>query len=1689
MRPAGKDDEKYHDCSAGDVICSFCYEFSPKADVHFCPRSRMRNRLEATAIPTCLKLGFLEQRAVSMMHCYVSILIVRGHQSAMKGQVVHCQADIVENIGDLLPFPKCYEFMAVIQQKPTDHRGEIKSTVRYSVSGIQILNALRYLVQNHSGYRNKQVLPLDKIEEMFQCREDQIAPIRIIDSYAYNNCTMAAPIILDANDNFPGPSRTLKPADEPVWKIQPAIGKAIRGTAAYWRVPRKFLRAMYATLGKPNIFLSINLQDDVEFLTHIDSARFGQIDRPNYDAIDHLSDDEYLQLVNENSALVARMCHRRMLAFEKFISDKKYPFFIEYVVTNYFFKVEFQRGGLPHLHTLLWLDNFPSVETAEGRKQIIEFIDKFLDTSLPDRHTDPVGHALVLRNQFHHHTFTCSTGPLYVRIRRGRKFKDEDQSKTLNASRIKDVNKNYLHENEIYEEVDPGKDPDVLQLAIDRKDFFERLDCRFGSPCALANETHFRTHKEARILVRGDRDIIIKRLTEESRRIIPYNLHLLKTFRCNHDIQVITDPWASAEFLFSYVSKNAHMEKDLVSQMSNCTCTSVKEAKAVLLKTGNAVLSHRQVGKVEASWTVLGIPLYHSSVRCKSLCISLPWNEERLLKRGRTEVNSIDDLVESLTHRYIRRPSTPTALDQMTLFEFLTWFDYDRSSSVIEAQILATPLIENTLRRTDFNQPPLLKTSTLLPRIILSCGTVLIQHKEPTCVSFTCRYNESMLAMYSILTIGVPYRDPIEQFLGENDMTAIHEVLLKNRNQLTTSFSRLPSAYKVQMMNAFEHLCDLTAHDFAIKPRTSLIFTTEDDDEMYDEIKQSVQPVTIVVDNIDEKVELKEIGDCQRTREEKLSDIILNEYGRLDSPCTRTNELLASANTQQRFLANFFRQYLFALLRYEESRHQDKHASKPLPFHIVVNGLAGSGKSYVISIIEQMLTDFCISESAMRNRPRKRKGLLKMAHTGKAALNILGYTIHSALGMRPDNTSTPNNAPSFKIHSLRNQLGDLILIIIDEISLVSHNLFHKVNKRLNEIFELSNKSDVYFGNIPVLLFGDLAQCEPVAAKQIFWHPAGETFSLWSDLFRPINFNVNMRQDEDREFFDILCRIRLGQYNEEDENKIKSRSIRKENNPEHYNERLTELNSVDFANAVYAYSVRSKTNERNAMKLKETASKMKTTIWLIQAVDKVGMAQTSCFAPVKSIKKECKIVLKPSSNENECGSMFEQLPLCVGARVICRRNIDFDGTMVNGTEATIRDIVWNDNDNIVLPMNNRCVFPTLDRSVRTTLPNYVELTLDNGCVYKMVPEEVSFKDKNGIWMTRRQLPLTLGYAITVHRTQCMTCNKLVVDLNGINWKPGMFYTILSRTRRLSDIIILDYDRKSFKASKTALCEMSRLEQLEKDYPIRIEQYLGSDRYVEWCLPHSFKVDESLTTSCGDSNNAVEDYDERKRCKYDSTNLSTSGLNKKPEDIIVCERQEALFCGRHALRALAQRLDLFDDGYLMEVARNLVAEENIVRHEQTVRSNDYYYEDRGQYDIQILKAALMNTFNIDLLQLHTLEPNVSSPHNVILSHMQNVQALLIQQDYHYYCLRRFRLTPSYFFKIDSQQPEYHQRIHSVNMTDYLKRLIEYRCNVYVVVQDCSDGLEYELSEDNIRARLWAFPDAAADCECLLVCDEME
>ncbi|CAF4006494.1 unnamed protein product, partial [Rotaria sp. Silwood1] len=97
-------------------------------------------------------------------------------------------------------------------------------------------------------------------------------------------------------------------------------------------------------------------------------------------------------------------------------------------------------------------------------------------------------------------------------------------------------------------------------------------------------------------------------------------------------------------------------------------------------------------------------------------------------------------------------------------------------------------------------------------------------------------------------------------------------------------------------------------------------------------------------------------------------------------------------------------------------------------------------------------------------------------------------------------------------------------------------------------------------------------------------------------------------------------------------------------------------------------------------------------------------------------------------------------------------------------------------------------------------------------------------------------------------------------------------------------------------------------------------------------------------------------------------------------------------------------------------------------------------------------------------------------------QNVQAFLNHQDYHYYCLRCFRLTPEYFFKIDSKQPMHYQAIYRRDIMMFLRTLLQCHSNIYVLIQDTLNNVDEALSTDNIEISLWTFSDASDDVEAL-------
>ncbi|CAF4422142.1 unnamed protein product [Rotaria sp. Silwood2] len=878
-------------------------------------------------------------------------------------------------------------------------------------------------------------------------------------------------------------------------------------------------------------------------------------------------------------------------------------------------------------------------------------------------------------------------------------------------------------------------------------------------------------------------------------------------------------------------------------------------------------------------------------------------------------------------------------------------------------------LIPNPLWRTNYDQPPLLKTSRRLPGIILTSGQKMRQHENPKCATFTCLHDDTAYGTFLV-------------FLLEPEIYDLHQVLLQHKIEISTRILTLHQTYRIQLKNLLDHLINIDKENFKINHRESYIFTN---------------PIEHEDDTID-----KSSTDNDLTQAFITTDN--NSFTNFDtSTCISfqaLSDLRNTANPQQKYLLDFIQTYLNHLLMHSR---RPTHVQKPKPFHIVVNGLAGSGKSYVISIIEKMLNEYCIAESAGVSRPRKNFGLLKMAHTGKAALNIHGSTIHSALEICPDGSSSPNKLNSFKFHTLRNKLNGLLLIIIDEILLVSHALFQKINKRLNEIFRTLDKCDVYFGGIPVIVFGDMAQIEPVAAKQVFYRPLGELFSLWHDLFRPINFDINMRQGDDRVFFDCCL-------DEDTESLIKSRSIRQQDNPESYQERLKELNSPDFQDAVHA----------------------------------------------KTSNRTCKINLKPSPDENKCGSLYRRLPICVGARVIIRRNIDQDNSVING--------------NFLLPpAESEDIFSGLSNVINAKLPKYVELELFNGQTYKLEPQETRFNDMNNISMTRVQLPFTLGYAITIHRTQCMTYSKLVTDLGGKYWKPGIFYTVL--TERIS----ID-----------GLKEIERLQRIERENPIKFDDYLNEAHSIpDPNLSYTSNVNNTEKKNKRSRNNSKHT---NKRLKVinnininDATNVDddTNMVNDiiKPENVIICERQRRLFCGGHALRALVQDRQIFDDTYLISLAEELATQELILRPRATTVRQYYFNYINGYYHIQVIEKALQQQYKIELLQLQEKDETSYLHGDLIRNHIHDVQALFVHQHDHYFCVRRFDSTPDYFFIIDSLTPNIHKTIPRHRINDYFKYLYECDSSIYIPLR--GDMLKMEtISYESLLSSIHSLPTCVAD-----------
>ena len=112
--------------------------------------------------------------------------------------------------------------------------------------------------------------------------------------------------------------------------------------------------------------------------------------------------------------------------------------------------------------------------------------------------------------------------------------------------------------------------------------------------------------------------------------------------------------------------------------------------------------------------------------------------------------------------------------------------------------------------------------------------------------------------------------------------------------------------------------------------------------------------------------------------------------------------------------------------------------------------------------------------------PEKPRVLL-LGPTGISAVNIGGTTIHSGLVIKPGTKLLGLNEKSKT--GLRNRLSKVKLLITDELSMVSSDLWTDIDSRLGEIFMMIPQKA--FAGLSVMAVADLHQLPPVRGKPIF----------------------------------------------------------------------------------------------------------------------------------------------------------------------------------------------------------------------------------------------------------------------------------------------------------------------------------------------------------------------------------------------------------------------------------------------------------------------------------------------------------------------------------------------------------------------------------------------------------------------------
>jgi ATP-dependent DNA helicase PIF1 len=361
-----------------------------------------------------------------------------------------------------------------------------------------------------------------------------------------------------------------------------------------------------------------------------------------------------------------------------------------------------------------------------------------------------------------------------------------------------------------------------------------------------------------------------------------------------------------------------------------------------------------------------------------------------------------------------------------------------------------------------------------------------------------------------------------------------------------------------------------------------------------------------------------------------------------------------------------------------------------------------------------------------------RKKVVVLAPTGVAALNVGGQTIHSFFNFpgRMFQESDVRMARDKRIYR------KLEVLIIDEISMVRADLID----RMDYFLRINRDSALPFGGVQVVFFGDLFQLPPVVSSpeeiEYFRTHYDSPYYFSAKVFQQFRgFTMEtielqkVYRQEARRFVRLLDAVRMREMDFED--------------LEELNERFEPNFSED--------SMYITLSTRNMV------------------VDRINESRLLALASENfSYLAEISGAFDPKQFPTES---FLQLKL--GAQVMFVKNEPAKG-FVNGTIGKVVNI----------NANRICVeIPVVNGESKL-----VEVEKSEWEIIKYKLDDAQSKIESNVVGTFKQYPLKLAWAMTIHKSQGKTFDRVIIDFGGGAFEHGQTYVALSRCRTLEGIVL-------------------------------------------------------------------------------------------------------------------------------------------------------------------------------------------------------------------------------------------------------------------------------------------------------------